>query len=244
MTRSPYSDDPERLALKEWKTAVDALLEGELPFLMRKGGIHEPANRFLKSASRFWLFPTYEHQYEQLDEGKRLLKEPWYSRLRSGRKPLRSPEEAERTGIGVHTPETIVIEGWAETTAVHEFWARSSVEALAEFGIWTEQFAEARFRWKPREPLAVFQLQTRRLKTPLEAPADMAPKRCYSWFETPFEMSRCGAEPVPCGTAGAFAERCAELAASKDEAEARGRGRIQMKPIETRAAESAPVQDG
>lgn len=228
MEHSAYNDDPERLALKEWKSAVDPLLSGQLPFLMRKGGIHEPANRFLRDASRFWLFPTYEHQYEQLDEGKRLLKEPWYSRLRAGRQRLRSPEEAERSGVGVHTPETIALEGWAETLAVFEFWAHTSIASILEFGIWTLQFAEARFRWKPREPLAVFHLQTHRLAEPLRLSADTAPKRCYSWFESPFRIDDFESEKTVCEKSGEFARRCAELAASPMEKEARQSGRVQI----------------
>lgn len=228
MTHSAYNDDPERLALKEWKSAADALLSGELPFLMRKGGIHEPANRFLRDASRFWLFPTYEHQYEQLDEGKRLLKEPWYSQLRAGRKRLRSDEEAEQAGLGAHTPETIALKGWAETLAVYEFWAHSSIEAILEFGIWTPSFAEARFRWKPREPLAAFHLQAHRLTESLRLSADTAPKRCYSWFESPFRIDEFASEKVFCERSGEFARRCAELSASLEEKEARQLGRVQI----------------
>ena len=53
-------------ALKEWSVAVDALAEGEMMVLLRKGGIKEDNGRFQAQAQKAILFPTFEHQKPEL----------------------------------------------------------------------------------------------------------------------------------------------------------------------------------
>ncbi|MDA1191316.1 MAG: DUF1802 family protein [Candidatus Poribacteria bacterium] len=223
-----YNDNPAVLGLKEWQVTVDALLRGDLAFMMRKGGIHEPANRFLHDTSKCWLFPTYEHQYEFVDEGDTLLKERWMSHLLESRQTHRSADEAERSGIGVHTPETILLEGYAETLAIHEFWTQTSVNALIDLGIWTPEFAVTRLKWKPRQPLVVFHLQAFRLDDPLSIPADQVPKRCYSWIETPFRVENYAGTPVECASSDGLKRLCSELSILPEETAARERARVEV----------------
>ena len=58
-------------ACKEWAAVVHALLEGEQILDVRKGGIREDGRHFSVQATRFWLYPTAEHQKPEL------LKEPY-----------------------------------------------------------------------------------------------------------------------------------------------------------------------
>ena len=58
-------------AFKEWAVVVHALLEGEQILDVRKGGLHEEGRHFALQSTRFWLYPTAEHQKAEL------LKEPY-----------------------------------------------------------------------------------------------------------------------------------------------------------------------
>jgi len=224
----PYDENPAYLALKEWSVVVDALLRGELAFLMRKGGIHEPANRFLSDARRFWLYPTYEHQFE--NKGRSLLREPWETRRRESFRVYRNEPLTEGDAIGSlrHTPEMLEIRGYAETLEVFELWTHRSVAALADLGVWTSAFVEERLRWKPRQPLVVFVLQCYALASPLRVRSDDAPKRCRSWLEIPFALDAYVGEPVFCPTTERVRRLCKERVGSTEESLARSVGRVVM----------------
>ena len=223
-----YDHDPAVLALKEWQVAVGALLAGELGYLARKGGIHEPGNLFLRDAARFWLFPTYEHQFEYVDEGIESLKEPWATRLTESRVRHRDADDAERLGVGVHTPTDIPIAGYVETIGVHEFWTGESIAALTDMGVWTQAFVEARLKWKPWQPLTVFRLRAFRRAEALSVPADQVEKKCYSWLELPFALADHTGEPVPYPGADGLHARCDELANAPEEKAAGLQRRVQM----------------
>ncbi len=53
-------------ALKEWASAVETLGRGEQILALRKGGIHREDRDFRFVYPEFLLFPTYEHQKEEL----------------------------------------------------------------------------------------------------------------------------------------------------------------------------------
>lgn len=207
-----YEENPDFLALKEWNVVVEALLRGELAFLIRKGGIHESANRFLAEARQFWLYPTYEHQFEEAADS--LLREPWATRLRESRRIYRE-------GPSPHTPEWLEIRGYAKADDVFELWTEHSVKVLSEWGVWTLEFVEKRLRWKPRQPLVVFVLQTYRLSSPLTVRSDDAPRRCRSWLEIPFALGDYPGEAVVCSSREEVRRLCEERLASEEEAQAR-----------------------
>lgn len=56
--------EPFRQALKEWAAIEDALAQGRLAVLVRKGGIAERRGDFEVEHRGFWLFPTGWHQNE------------------------------------------------------------------------------------------------------------------------------------------------------------------------------------
>ncbi len=55
-----------QIALKEWAVTVQALAQGRQVLLLRKGGIHEEGKDFRVVHPAFLLYPTYEHQREDL----------------------------------------------------------------------------------------------------------------------------------------------------------------------------------
>ena len=62
MLLPPESD----LALKEWAVAVKALSAGTQIVVLRKGGVHRDDKDFRIVHPEFLLYPTYEHQKQEL----------------------------------------------------------------------------------------------------------------------------------------------------------------------------------
>ena len=53
-------------AFKEWAVTVRALAEGEQLLTLRKGGIREDNKHFEIEHDRFFLYPTFDHQQNDL----------------------------------------------------------------------------------------------------------------------------------------------------------------------------------
>ncbi len=54
------------IAFKEWAVTVRALAEGEQLLTLRKGGIREADKHFEIEHDRFFLYPTFDHQRNDL----------------------------------------------------------------------------------------------------------------------------------------------------------------------------------
>src|SRR5689334_25303873 len=54
------------IAFKEWAVTVRALAEGEQLLTLRKGGIREAGRHFELAHERFFLYPTFDHQRNDL----------------------------------------------------------------------------------------------------------------------------------------------------------------------------------
>src|SRR3712207_9398468 len=54
------------IAFKEWAVTVRALAEGEQLITLRKGGIRETDKHFRLEHDRFFLYPTFDHQRNDL----------------------------------------------------------------------------------------------------------------------------------------------------------------------------------
>ena len=109
-------------ALKEWAIAVEALLQGELILLLRKGGIRETGGKFQVQCDRVALFPTVEHQ-----------KSDWL-------KPAYQGQVTESTT----RPDAIAFAGGAEITETTPVTDPASGPHLTPFHIWTEAWAAER----------------------------------------------------------------------------------------------------
>jgi hypothetical protein len=163
--------DSVRHALKEWAVAVEALERGETALVIRKGGIREKA--FAVANRRFLLLPGYEHQRPEL------LK-PEYRKL------LRELPNLTDDG-------PLRFTSFAEVRGAYEISEPESLETIGPHHMWVPEYAESRFKWRPKKPLTVLVLRTYVLPERVELAQSGAYAGCKSWIEL--------AEPVP--TAGA-----------------------------------------
>lgn len=153
----------EAVALKEWAVTIKALAEGKQILLMRKGGIAEETREFRLENKTFYLYPSYEHQKEELlkDEYK-----PALGAILAGWKP------------GEDTAE---IACFAEAVADLEVSGQEELDKLRDLHIWTDSFAEERLRWKRSKPLHILLLRVYRLDEPLRLPLKPEYGGCKSW---------------------------------------------------------------
>ena len=157
---------PERcqIALKEWAVTVKSLAQGQQVLLLRKGGIHESSQDFRVIHPEFLLYPTYEHQREDL------LKEEFQPDLR------KLLEESPRS-------EEITFSHFAKVEELIEVAEQEKVEALAPHHIWTDEYAQSRLRWKAMLPLSIMLLRVYRMENPVTVPYIPEYGGCTSWVE-------------------------------------------------------------
>jgi hypothetical protein len=146
-------------ALKEWAVAVSALERGETALIVRKGGIREKA--FAVPRTRFLLLPGYEHQRLEL------LKEE-YRGLMDG-----IPDLADDGPLRFSS--------FAEVEGAYEISEAEELSALDPHHMWTPEYAESRFKWRPKKPLTVLVLRTYLLTETIELPYRDEYGGCKSW---------------------------------------------------------------
>ena len=166
-----------QMALKEWAVTVQALAEGQQLLLLRKGGIHESSKDFRVIHPDFLLYPTYEHQREDL------LKEAHQSSLRQ---VLQEPRQEDR----------ITFSHWARVEETVEVAEQDQVDGLSPHYIWTNDYAQSRLRWKPMLPLAVMLLRVYRLEEPVSVPFWPEYQGCTSWVDVLDRVPLGRLEPV------------------------------------------------
>ena len=166
--------DSVRHVLKEWAVAVEALERGETALVIRKGGIREKA--FAVTDSRFLLLPGYEHQKPELlkPEYRELLK-----------------EIPDLTDDG-----PLRFTSFVEVEGAYEVSEPESLEAIGPYHMWAPEYAESRFKWRPKKPLTVLVLRTYVLPEPVELPYSEAYAGCKSWIELVEPVSIAGARPA------------------------------------------------
>ena len=152
------------IALKEWAVAVRALAQGQQVLLLRKGGIHESSKDFRVIHPEFLLYPTFEHQREDL------LKEAHQPVLRD---LLDLPREEN----------TITFTHWSKVEGTIEVSQQERVDDLSPYHIWTNDYAQSRLRWKAMLPLSVLLLRVYRLELPIIVPFLPEYQGCNSWVE-------------------------------------------------------------
>ncbi len=166
--------DSLRYALKEWAVAVKALERGETALVVRKGGIREKA--FAVPKTRFLLLPGYEHQRpELLKSDYRGLMDDLPDLSDDG--PLR-------------------FSSFAEVVGAYEVSEAEELAALGPHHMWTSEYAESRFRWRPKKPLTILVLRTYLLPEVIELPYNDAYGGCKSWIELEDAVPVGGARPA------------------------------------------------
>ena len=166
--------DSLRHALKEWAVAVRALEEGATALVVRKGGIREKA--FAVPKTRFLLLPGYEHQRPELIK-------PEFRQIMDGIPDL--------TDDG-----PLRFSSFAEVDGAYEISEAEDLAALDEHHMWTHEYAESRFKWRPKKPLTVLVLRTYVLPETVELPYREGYGGCKSWIELEDSVSTAGARPA------------------------------------------------
>ena len=170
---------PERcqIALKEWAITVRSLAQGEQILLLRKGGIHEDGKDFRVIHPDFLLYPTYEHQREDL--------------LKSERQPALRQLLSD-------TPrsDSITFTHWARAEEIIEVEEQERVDDLSPYHIWTDEYAQSRLRWKPMLPLSILLLRVYRMEQPATVPYIKEYGGCTSWVEILPRINLGQLEPV------------------------------------------------
>ena len=161
-------------ALKEWAVAVMALERGETALVVRKGGIREKA--FAVPETRFLLLPGYEHQRPEL------LK-PEYRGLMD--------DIPDLTDDG-----PLRFSSFAEVCGAYEVSEAEDLDALDRYHMWTPEYAESRFKWRPRKPLTVLVLRAYALPETVELPYRAEYGGCKSWIELAESVLIAGARPA------------------------------------------------
>jgi len=166
--------DSLRHTLKEWAVTVRALERGDTALVVRKGGIREKA--FAVPKTRFLLLPGYEHQRPELI------------------KP-------EFRGIVDEIPDvtddgSLWFSSFAEVEGAFEIFEAEDLEALNDHHMWTHEYAESRFKWRPKKPLTVLVLRTYVLPETVELLYREGYGGCKSWIELEDSVSLEGARPA------------------------------------------------
>jgi len=169
--------DSLQYALKEWAVAVKALERGETALVVRKGGIREKA--FAVPQTRFLLLPGYEHQRPGL------LKEEYRGLMD------RFPDLADDGPLRFSS--------FAEVEGAYEISETEELLALDPHHMWTPEYAESRFKWRPKKPLTVLVLRTYLLPETVELPYGDEYGGCKSWIELQEPVSVEGAQPALSG---------------------------------------------
>jgi hypothetical protein len=160
MLLPPESD----LALKEWAVAVKALSAGTQIVVLRKGGVHRDDKDFRIVHPEFLLYPTYEHQRQDL------LK-PEFQGL------------VEETLAEDDIPGLVTLGYWCQVTDKFELRDEAVLGSLSEYHMWTDDYAQKRLHWRPKQPLTVALLRVYELQQPQALPLLDEYVGCKSWVE-------------------------------------------------------------
>jgi hypothetical protein len=202
------------IALKEWAVTVRALAEGEQLITLRKGGIRESEKHFHLEHDRFFLYPTFDHQRNDLvreshqPELQRALEEGVWS---DGEPTL----QALSMDGGLQQPDRVRIRAWAEVAGHFTITDPRCVDALSPFYVWTTDYAEKRLAWKRRHPLHVLLMRTYRIPRPVTVKVKDEYGGCRSWVEIQRELPF---EGTPVLSDGEFERASEEIEAITREA--------------------------
>ena len=160
MLLPPVSD----LALKEWAVAVKTLGRGEQVLIIRKGGIHRDDRDFRLVHPEFLLYPTYEHQKEEL------IKPEHHGTLAETR------AEADISGL-------VDLTYFCQVVDRFELRDEPTLDTISDHHIWTDDYAHTRLHWRPKQPLTVALLRVYALQQPQALPVLDEYAGCKSWVE-------------------------------------------------------------
>lgn len=152
------------LALKEWAVAVKALSKGKQILILRKGGIDISDKEFRVVHPKFLLYPTYEHQRQDLVTASN------HADLQKSQ-----PENGD--------PEKVKLQYWCEVTDRFEVSEQNTLDRISPYHIWTTDYANKRLHWRPTQPLTVALLRVYSMEKPQTLNVLDDYGGCKSWVE-------------------------------------------------------------
>lgn len=166
-----------RLALKEWAVVVHALMEGRQIFLLRKGGIAEAGGVFQVEHRGFSLYPTFLHQDKQY--------------IRPDLHAAFDQTVNEAAALG-----RVRIGSYAMVHDVIQVTDRAALHTLEAHHVWTPDYLDLRYQYKPDHPLHLLLLRVSRLPRAVEFEETPTYRGCKSWVTLDFAIDTAGATPV------------------------------------------------
>jgi hypothetical protein len=85
---------------------------------------------------------------------------------------------------------------FAEVEGAYEVSEAEDLASLDPHHMWTPEYAESRFKWRPKKPLTVLVLRTYLLPETVELPYRDEYGGCKSWIELQESVSVEGARPA------------------------------------------------
>ena len=173
------------IALKEWSVTLCALNEGRQIVLLRKGGLLDPATdvseagTFAIEYSNFWLMPTFLHQDTKLVK-------PEHRDLFESSQSMRRADEKQ----------FLALQTWARVERVWSFSPHDEERLVRAPHIWSRDYLDVRFGYKPEAPLLCAALRVYQLPQPHFVPMQPQFSGCRSWLELGQNLSLENARPV------------------------------------------------
>jgi hypothetical protein len=85
---------------------------------------------------------------------------------------------------------------FAEVSGAYEISEPEELAALDQHHMWTSEYAESRFKWRPKKPLTILVLRTYLLPEAVELPYMDEYGGCKSWIELQQTIPTEGARPA------------------------------------------------
>ena len=171
--------DPDglRIALKEWAVLAQAMGEGRIVAMVRKGGIRERRAGFVVRHDRFFLYPTWFHEKE--------------AELAERFRPLLADAHADRPPDG-----SIRIDLVCDVAGVWKVDELERLERIAnEHGL-TPAAVASRYHYRNEPGVQVVAVRVSRLNEPVELPEIRRYLGCVSWVALDEPIPVVGAVPV------------------------------------------------
>lgn len=159
------------IALKEWQVVNDAILENKQSVLIRKGGILDSIDEFPPDKKEFFIFPTYEHQK------KEYVKQEFHYLFKMPSFVIHSASDKPNVKIKINLLCTL--------KQCIQITDKKQLEEIYPFVIYTMEFLEMRFNYRPNEPLNILVIEPHKLEAEKLVEYTEYLRGCKSWITLP-----------------------------------------------------------
>ena len=171
-----------RNALKEWNCIIEALGNGEIAAIWRKGGIEDnpsikaPFETFKLEKDQFILFPTSTHQNQNK------IKEAYWSRL------------AENAGP--NKDNQVKVKYWAEVEEEIELESINQLLNVSNELVNSDEHLVSSWNLYPDHKGKILILRVYKLTNLILIPYSPDYSGCKSWIDLKIEIPKIGSKPI------------------------------------------------